>query len=637
MTGNTPAGLVDLDRRPGSASLLYFDSGTNVAPGSLQRGGSIGSPNLFPPDAGFGSVGFAREQLTRQLEEIITSTRDDQAEAFARRNPDAFGILINLDLGARFGVDAIRFFPRNTARPSPSTPFQNDYLRAFELAVNDGVAVTENGNPSFTPLVVESGNRDSIIVVELDPPRIIQHLQLKSTTPIDWEIDELEVYGRGYVPSASYISDIFDAGQPASWIRLRWREGIDGDPERSGLRIRTRTGTDDTPFRFNRRLRGNSDAPETPCRIVGGSGPGCQMMNWEEYRSLPATDSDGQTWDRGSIEADRRNWSPFAAFETFSPHGHEARLRSPGPRRYFQFMVDFDSSDIDSGRWLSSLSFDFAVPPVADSLVAEIFPRRAVMSRISTFAFALRAVMQTDQLLGFDTVQISLPTPLAGIERVTLHDEAMNLVAERGFSGLSDRSEVAGFQILSVGSEGFTMRVPPVRENGHLLQIRFQTKVLAYSTEFPARVWMSSDSLAVQDAVPGNATWMGDGDTPARSSVTVVSPTALTQGDLLAGFTAVPRIFSPNGDGVNDQLSVRYNLLSLSAPRPVEVAVFALSGERIRLLSRRREISDYYGEKEWDGKDDSGRRVVPGIYLLRIQVEADASEERASAVVGVAY
>ena len=39
----------------------------------------------------------------------------------------------------------------------------------------------------------------------------------------------------------------------------------------------------------------------------------------------------------------------------------------------------------------------------------------------------------------------------------------------------------------------------------------------------------------------------------------------------------------------------------------------------------------------WDGNDDSGARVAPGTYLLRISVEGDSRTEEYSRLLAVAY
>ena len=203
--------------------------------------------------------------------------------AFERKNQNSLGILVLLNLGARFGVERIRIYPRNTVVPSPSTPFQNDYLRAYELFTNDGLNLTSENTPIWRPLIAETDNQVAVIDVPLDPPRYVQHLRLRATSPVDFEIDEIEVFGKGFLSRAQYVSDIFDAGQPAVWGTLRWVEEVLGDPRFSSAQIRTRTGTDTSPFVYTRRLRGKQDAADIPFSLAN---PG-EEMGLAEYRKFP--------------------------------------------------------------------------------------------------------------------------------------------------------------------------------------------------------------------------------------------------------------------------------------------------------------------------------------------------------------
>ena len=56
---------------------------------------------------------------------------------------------------------------------------------------------------------------------------------------------------------------------------------------------------------------------------------------------------------------------------------------------------------------------------------------------------------------------------------------------------------------------------------------------------------------------------------------------------------AQPRIFTPNGDGINDQVLIEYTLLKLAGAGEVKVDIFNLAGRRVRRV--------YLGE------DSSGR------------------------------
>ena len=95
-------------------------------------------------------------------------------------------------------------------------------------------------------------------------------------------------------------------------------------------------------------------------------------------------------------------------------------------------------------------------------------------------------------------------------------------------------------------------------------------------------------------------------------------------------------VLTPNGDGRNDTVGLGYDLLELTGPASVEVAVWDLSG---RLVRRVYEGWDGVGayERVWDGRDALGRLVPPGLYLYRVSVEADHQTVEAVKSLQVAY
>jgi hypothetical protein len=67
--------------------------------------------------------------------------------------------------------------------------------------------------------------------------------------------------------------------------------------------------------------------------------------------------------------------------------------------------------------------------------------------------------------------------------------------------------------------------------------------------------------------------------------------------------------------------------LTLAAPARVEACVFDLAGRRVRLLDRGMRSGAY--ELRWDGRDESGMRAGPGVYMLRVQAGAQTLERKA--------
>ena len=637
VVSNAPGDLIEFESSvfPRAILPIRIEDGENIAGGTIARGGTIKAPNVFDFgwQIGVASAGiFDRNDLRLALEELLTSEEGGETDAFERKNYNALGTLVILNLGGRFGVSRIRFYPRNTVQASPATPFQSDFLRAFELYVNDGISMTKGGGLIWNPLLLETDNENPVIDVSLDPPRYVQSVRLRATSTVDFEIDEIEVYGVGVLAKAHYISDIFDAGQPAIWGKLRWTEEAIGDSLFSGLQIRTRTGSDAAPFVFTRLLGSKRDAEEIPFSLQDPT----KEMELAEYETLPQTDAFERTWDPGPVKDDLVNWSPFSTpYPESAANGPGVTILSPSPRRYFQFQVSFQSNALEAARVLKSLSFELLSPPFADEVIGEVFPREVELAKTTSFTYAVRPVMETGSLSGFDTIEIFTPIRVESIDSIEILN-GEEVVAEQSFAGLDDASNAGGFQIVSVADDKFVMRFP-VQKDDVLIRIHFQTQVLTYSTNFTAAIRLYDEPAIAQAIVPGDAATLGDDDDADLSGTTVLSPTVLSRARLLDQVAMVPAVFSPNGDQINDVATVSYNLLSLDVPRPVTIGVYDLGGRLIRVVHDGAELNGRYEDKTWDGRDDQGQLVPPGLYIVSIAVEGDAQQDEQSRTVGVAY
>jgi hypothetical protein len=95
-------------------------------------------------------------------------------------------------------------------------------------------------------------------------------------------------------------------------------------------------------------------------------------------------------------------------------------------------------------------------------------------------------------------------------------------------------------------------------------------------------------------------------------------------------------VFTPNGDGVNDELQIEYELLNLLGAVPVALDLYDLSGHRLGEVYRGTAQSGRF-RVEWGGVLASGERVVPGCYLLRLKVTSDQGVEILQRVIALAY
>lgn len=101
-------------------------------------------------------------------------------------------------------------------------------------------------------------------------------------------------------------------------------------------------------------------------------------------------------------------------------------------------------------------------------------------------------------------------------------------------------------------------------------------------------------------------------------------------------------VFTPNGDGINDELSVQFTLLKVLEDRPLEVMFYDLSGRLVGEGESATASGTGTGKVgkqtfTWDGRDLGGNVVAPGIYLCRIKVEADDQDNQSTRLVHVAY
>ena len=84
---------------------------------------------------------------------------------------------------------------------------------------------------------------------------------------------------------------------------------------------------------------------------------------------------------------------------------------------------------------------------------------------------------------------------------------------------------------------------------------------------------------------------------------------------------------TPNGDGVNDALTIDFTVRRLSGTRPVKVRIYDLGGRLVRRLDTQKSLVAGKYVLDWVADDEQGQLVPPGIYILRIDVDADSDRD----------
>lgn len=76
-----------------------------------------------------------------------------------------------------------------------------------------------------------------------------------------------------------------------------------------------------------------------------------------------------------------------------------------------------------------------------------------------------------------------------------------------------------------------------------------------------------------------------------------------------------PGYISPNGDGVQDQVAIKFKVLT---PTNLTLQVFNASGELVRTIAKSFDLIGSQQSIVWDGRDDSGSKVADGVYRLML-------------------
>ncbi len=674
---NTPGGVIDFSVE-GHDNWIFpqrADPELNIAVGTLERGGEITTPTHRA----------IRNDLTR----IIDNNGETGLDL---RQTPVLGLIVDLDLGARFGVNRFRFFPRNAAPEMPAAdfPFQNDFLRSFELFLNDGTPEsTSQGRPIRTSVAVEGQNEEPVVDIRI-PAQYVRLVRLKSLTAVGFDLAELQVFGTGFVPEAAYISNIIDFGAATLLGNLRWVQEKVGDETFSRIRVRTRSGIDPQPLIFSK-IRPAEDI----FRISGQFSPRESHVPWkfadkvddaelkalvenvldnidvdlrdasqtfeelslEQREELSLTEDDYGALarkDKGEIRNDVTGWSEWSAVyppeavvtaDGLEVEGLGVPIVSPSPRRYFQVSIEFLSDEFESATGVGGLAFDVLTRPFSGALVGEIRPRRTELAEKTWFTYAVRTLFEPGRDRGFDRLKIRTPLRVEEVGSVEIR-RADGSVQSADFTGSalsdSDLPVARGdFSILEVEEKSFTVGFPAVAEDGAELRVTFDNAVLRFGTTFSGQALNSeTGALVGQHLLPGNAADLGEGDgdtLPLGSQVAgnLAVHVGITD-DLLVNVNAAPAVITPNGDGANEETSIGYDLTTIGAPRRVEVVLRDLSGRPVRRLYAGDDVSGRFA-LPWDGRDDSGRIVPPGNYVFSVTVDAKTGQARAFGTVAVTY
>ena len=500
------------------------------------------------------------------------------------------------DLNAPYHLERIRFFPRQRH-------LEDRFLQTFKIGVNDGDPLKDGTrqlnigtrNSFFDFDIIYDFSENTAAFIELELPQVpIRRILFHAEENVRgiWEIAEFEIYGSGYVPAASYVSSVIDLGASASLGPVRWQGRLNPGAQ---VDLSMRSGLDDDPntywrstFRGDERTRFDSRG---------------RLLTLATYNQLGRGEQAGTTHDT-------QNWAFWGS--TYEFETGEGAMVGDGPQRYVQLRADFASSQA-AGAQLDYVEFAVSIPPLASQVLAEIVPTQAPPGQVIPFTFKLKAQLDPADK-GFDQIGINTPTRPVSIDQVRV-------------SGLP-----VDFEVVQQDGQGLVVEIPRVdlQRSDELIEVDFQAEVFKFGTVFTGRVIDSQQPNEVpQSVIAGDADFL-----VGRNRLSV--DLDLGRRQTIQTFALNPPVFSPNGDGVNDQVRLEYNLVNLAGSVPVRGELHDLSGRSLGIIHRAQVQSGRFAFL-WEGRDAGGRLVPPGLYILELSVAADQGQVTRQAVMRVVY
>ncbi len=541
-----------------------------------------------------------------------------------------------LDFGAAVPVNRIRFFPRlsrvedrllieEMQEPSPpleefgESSFAANFVEGYEIRVADdsqSFASSPCDHVGFSQglrwvrttddrlEILESKPENLERIVDLNfPTRSVRYLTFKTFPLRNWEVAEFQVFGEGFVEHASYRTQILDFGAESggrvNWGKIRWSGEA---PEGTRVEIRTRTGqTPDPNFYVAESVNGD-----------------IRRISTEEYLAIDAT---GRLDPRPDLD-NWSFWSPPYSFEAglrdstvpAESWGDGTSLLSPGPSRYLQIDIQLFSTFTRASR-IDQVWLQFSESPLAREVLGEIWPTEVTSFDATPFTYVVRPDFD-DADLGFNRLEI-LTHNRVDPERLSLTVDGGPVDFDLHPPDLREDRLIFSFDEL----KGRSDRLKPI-------EATFEVPVLRYGAEFRGWVFHSDDPDRIRQQVrPGNATF--------RFGSNVLAVATPLKGGLIGDLNASSQTITPNGDGLNDELVLTYELRQLTVQRPVHLRIYDLGGRLVHVQEPRSGASGR-SSQSWNGRDGAGDLVPPGTYLYEVSLSTEETVRRVG-VVSVVY
>ena len=309
------------------------------------------------------------------------------------------------------------------------------------------------------------------------------------------------------------------------------------------------------------------------------------------------------------------------------------KFNSPEPATHFKYKVNLSTHDLLRTPVFNKFKINYSITdqPVS-SADGSITPTSVAMGADSTFVYTLSYVFNTSaDSLKRNIKELSISVPgFPTFNHVVRSDTGDTL---RANGDLTVRSTIDTLFVTFADSiTGDTS------DGADTLYVSFNTKLLRSSHTFEAFLFNSD----MNDKAGGIKVWKSE-----MGKNTVMVSTLLKS--VLTNVKAIPKVFTPNKNNGNYFTVIEFRLAKVKTN--VMVKIYSTAGNLVATINNEvldpmdysvvRSAANIGVAKElpgyWDGKDEDGDLVPPGIYIYQVIAETDEGDVVEGGTVVVAY
>ena len=557
--------------RPRLAELEVYEVGRNIAQGLIadRKGSAESSHEGSAANLLDGEGTYLTFNLTSFVNAGVT---------FGER-------FLEFDLGASYWLDTVQMWYNLFAGGGR---LSGASFNIYEIQISDGTPAAGGGLIWTAPEQVRGIGRDTETnrfqpiharFVRVAYPFIDRSVRNEGTKA---RIREVQLYGEGYHPEVELVSGLIPLGSAKNLISIEWEADT---PLGTSVQIQTRTGNE-VAEAYRYYDSGGTEVSEGKYAKLG-------FFKKGRIDTLQVAGSDWSNWS-----------APYA--RSGDP------IASPSPRQYLLLRARLTTPDPLDAASLHSIRLNFN-PPVAKQLQGEldagVFARLGAPQEVSLFVKPIF----TPQDLGFDEILVRTPPDMS------LEFGALRLGSSAQWES-GQAEELANVQVMETRSDSLWLRLDRLVKQGgqvDLVEVRFTTALFSPGAVLQAAMGNSSLANSWQQVDPADVTELAQ-----SQGLQILA--SVQDNKVLGDLDIQPEVVTPNGDGVNDALTIDFTVRRLSGARPVKVRIYDLGGRLVRRLDAQKPLVAGKYVLDWTADDQQGRMVPPGIYILRIDIDADS-------------